>query len=431
MLVICDFIWSFLTTPKLFLHKPLRFTVNSLQMKMALNIELDGFEYLSDSDVTKLSPALKQPPISPIESESSSGISSLDSDDLKKQLLSSPTISHDDEDQQSDGAVASVSGSERGDSRDADDEEEEDEDDEHEQREHDKTQTTTLSEDSLKEVDVEQQESIQVEKAVEVADMPLPAPAPYKPVKVMYQNRDITDLSANLRGSGMLGPFADLPKNNVNFFFQNRAQYWRLSKAGDEHERQTNDIENCPCCDFTYPSTTTHFPQGPSVTNKKPSANAISDSLVCFLKTMEQQYAASSNVNSVSYNAPIANNSSSANNFVGKRNTVAPFPYSMQQQQQQPPNFQHQQSYPPLNNNSGFPSGNNNGSNNNNFGQPPMNPFMNNTNSYGNTLALLNMMNSSCNVNAFRAMNNSSNNAQRFYNNQSSMNGSFGLYKQF
>lgn len=51
--------------------------------QMALNIELDGFEYLSDSDVTKLSPALKQPPISPIESESSSGISSLDSDDLK------------------------------------------------------------------------------------------------------------------------------------------------------------------------------------------------------------------------------------------------------------------------------------------------------------------------------------------------------------
>jgi hypothetical protein len=247
---------------------------------------------------------------------------------------------------------------------------------------------------------------------------------------VMYQNRDITDLSANLRGSGMLGPFADLPKNNVNFFFQNRAQYWRLSKAGDEHERQTNDIENCPCCDFTYPSTTTHFSQGPSVTNKKPSANAISDSLVCFLKTMEQQYATSNNVNSVNYNAPITNNSSN-NSFVGKRNTVAPFPYSMQQQQQQPPNFQHQQSYPLNNNNSAFPSGNSSGSNNNNYGQPPMNPFMNNTNSYGNTLALLNMMNSSCNVNAFRAMNNSSNNAQRFYNNQSSMNGSFGLYKQF
>lgn len=52
---------------------------------MALNIDFDEFGFLeSDSDVTtKLSTSLKQPPISPIESESSSGISSLDSDDLK------------------------------------------------------------------------------------------------------------------------------------------------------------------------------------------------------------------------------------------------------------------------------------------------------------------------------------------------------------
>jgi hypothetical protein len=46
---------------------------------------LDEFEYLdSDSDMhSKMSSTLKQPPISPIESESSSGISSLDSDDIK------------------------------------------------------------------------------------------------------------------------------------------------------------------------------------------------------------------------------------------------------------------------------------------------------------------------------------------------------------
>lgn len=51
---------------------------------MALNIDLDGFGYLSDSDGLKLSPTIKQqPPVSPNESESSSGISSLDSDDLK------------------------------------------------------------------------------------------------------------------------------------------------------------------------------------------------------------------------------------------------------------------------------------------------------------------------------------------------------------
>lgn len=49
---------------------------------MALNI--DVFEFLNDSGSHKVCPEIKQKsPISPIESESSSGISSLDSDDLK------------------------------------------------------------------------------------------------------------------------------------------------------------------------------------------------------------------------------------------------------------------------------------------------------------------------------------------------------------
>ena len=56
---------------------------------MALNIDLDGFGFLdSDSDVpnSKLSPTLNKPPVSPVESTSSSGISSLDSDDLKVRI---------------------------------------------------------------------------------------------------------------------------------------------------------------------------------------------------------------------------------------------------------------------------------------------------------------------------------------------------------
>lgn len=54
---------------------------------MALNIDLDGLENLSDSNLSKLSLTNKeQPPASPIESESSSGISSLDSDDLKVRI---------------------------------------------------------------------------------------------------------------------------------------------------------------------------------------------------------------------------------------------------------------------------------------------------------------------------------------------------------
>jgi hypothetical protein len=391
-------------------------------MKMALNIELDGFEYLSDSDATKLSPKIKQPPISPIESESSSGISSLDSDELKKQSLSSPTISHDDEDQQSDGAVASTNGSERGDSRDADDEEE----DEDENEQNDKSNDTTTTED--REVEGEKSSEVENDKKMQKVEVELTVPAPtmksetYTPVKVMYQNRDILDLAQNIRVSGKLVQFAVLPDNNVNYFFQNRAQYWRLNSGGEEQERQTNDMENCPCCDFTYPSTT-HFPKDQT---KKPSANAISDSLICFLKTSEQMYASNSNANQSSNNVNVNvnyNGSGSLNNFIGKRsitNNVSQFAYPMQQQQ---PNFQQQQSYP-LNNN-GF------NSSSNSFGQqqPPMNPFMNNSNSYGTTLALLSMMNNSCNAaNAFRAMNNT----QRYYNNnQSNMNGGFGLYKQF
>lgn len=51
---------------------------------MALNIDLDVLGFMNESDSPKLSPMLKQQsPVSPIESESSSGISSLDSDDLK------------------------------------------------------------------------------------------------------------------------------------------------------------------------------------------------------------------------------------------------------------------------------------------------------------------------------------------------------------
>lgn len=50
---------------------------------MALEIDLDGFGFLESDSEAKMPTFNKQPPISPIESESSSGISSLDSDDLK------------------------------------------------------------------------------------------------------------------------------------------------------------------------------------------------------------------------------------------------------------------------------------------------------------------------------------------------------------
>lgn len=48
-----------------------------------VDIDIDGYRFLESDSDAKMPTFSKQPPISPIESESSSGISSLDSDDLK------------------------------------------------------------------------------------------------------------------------------------------------------------------------------------------------------------------------------------------------------------------------------------------------------------------------------------------------------------
>ncbi|XP_053665820.1 hybrid signal transduction histidine kinase I-like [Anopheles marshallii] len=74
---------------------------------------------------------------------------------------------------------------------------------------------------------------------------------------ITYNNRDILDVGSNIRpqGSGGTGEFAfqfaELPvTNNIQFFLQNRSQYHRLGPYGNVQEFR---METCPCCDFQYP----------------------------------------------------------------------------------------------------------------------------------------------------------------------------------
>lgn len=309
--------------------------------------------------------------------------------------MSSPTISHDDEDQQSDGALVTTSESEK----------------DMEQSDKEGSESDASSEEDLREEEQEPvQETIEPQAEVEV-ELPVVV---VKPARVIYGQRDILELGCNVM-SNQLVQYTVLPENNVNCFFQNRAQYWRLSSA----ERQEYSLEKCPCCDFTYPSTHPNLDHGPKASAK--NANEITDSIMTFLKSTEEYQAAI-------IQPPVHQN---------KRmmNTSAQFGYQMPPSSQPP----QAQQYPLQNN--GFFNNTNNSSNNfnANYNQQPMNPFMNNTNNnsgYGTTLALLNLMNTASRnaASAFQAMN-TSNTTPRYYNNNTTMNNSissgYGLYKQF
>lgn len=279
-------------------------------------------------------------------------------------MLSSPTISHNDEEQ----SGANVAANEE------------------------KQDTDEGEED--KKADEEQEEIIEdpAEKVEEFGK-----PVVHAPLKILYQNRDLLDLSENILGSEQFVQYTVLPENNVNCFFQNRAQYWRLSSS----EWQEYSLEKCSCCDFTYPSTQQVNQGTPLMKNKNVSINAVTDSLLAFLKSNTDSTSATPNNASkrlLSHNTQ----------FVGGYQVSQP---SSQQYQ------------PPVN---GFYGGSSNFTNNYN---QPVNPFMSNGGGYGTTLALLNLMNNASRnaSNAFQAMSNT----PRYYNNINNMNNGCGLYKQF
>lgn len=193
--------------------------------------------------------------------------------------MSSPSISQEDEDAQSDGNVAAG-----------------------------KPQTSNDSKSNGAN-DVETSEIANSEKQRPFKEDPIFV----EPLTVMYQKRNILDLFENIGGARQFSRFTVLPENNLNCFFQNRAQYWRLSSAAEQADYHH---EKCPCCDFFYPAST----QGPKAFNK----NALTDSLITFLKANEQM--------TVTHNTS-AMNQFSSNNHYG---------YPMQQ-------LSPQQRYPPAN----------------------------------------------------------------------------------
>lgn len=302
-----------------------------------------------------------------------------------------------------------------------------DEEDNDEESEQSDSGSSTKSDDSSeKDQDTDEKDEVSVEDlAVVRATDDIEAEIkmnerPY-PAQVMYENRNILNLGGNIWRLNNFVNYTVLPENNVNCFFQNRAQYWRLANKDVEFDK----LEKCDCCGFGY------MPQGNSNDNSRGqfanaggAKNPITDSLKMFLKnnynSVDQQNPVAPSMANVQHQQqPIMNaihhggnagQQGYNNNMNNKRmyNNNAPYAaYQVIQQQQQPPQ-QYQN-----NQNAYFGNGNNNAAGYN-----------------GTALALLNLMKSSRNVSgaAFQA---TMNNSSRYYNNMNTSNNGYGLYKQF
>lgn len=99
-----------------------------------------------------------------------------------------------------------------------------------------------------------------------------------KPVEIIYNNRDILDLFTTMTDGKFNLQYAHLPDNNLQMFFANRSQYYRLGANG---ERQEFLVEKCSCCDFTYP-----LINNPNASPTK-TANPMSESILKFLNSTE------------------------------------------------------------------------------------------------------------------------------------------------
>lgn len=277
-------------------------------------------------------------------------------------------------------------------------------------------------------------EKIDVIEAPKAEDLKARDEEKIYPTHVMYENRNILNLMGNIWSPRQFVQYTVLPVNNVNCFFQNRAQYWRLDNNNISFD--ANDV--CECCGFGFPAQINSNLTPPSNQGQCLS-DAITDSLKTFLKNnyVHQQNPIGpplmSNVQQMpSMNAMQHNNNKNNNNMNGghqgfnymnnKRmynNNVPYAAYQMMQQQQQQQQYQNNQNGFYGNGNGGYNPYNGNNSNNNNAGGYN-----------GTALALLNLMNASRNVSG-AAIQATMNNSNRFYNNVNTNNNGFGLYKQF
>lgn len=337
-------------------------------------------------------------------------------------------------------------------SQDHEDGEEEDEEEEDDDDQSDSGSSTRSDDSSEKDQDTDEKEEVSTEELDVVkasddieAEVTVIEEKHY-PTQVMYDNRNILNLGENIWRLNKFVNYTVLPENNVNCFFQNRAQYWRLANKDVE----SDSLEKCDCCGFGFPSQVNNNDnsKGQFAIAGGPK-NPITDSLKMFLKSnyVDQQAPIVPPIANVPPQQPIMNTVqhgnnaghqgyNNNNNMNNKRmyNNNAPYASAYQViQQQQPPQppqqYQNNQNgyfanggYNPYNNNNNNNNVNssNNGNNNNNVGGYN-----------GTALALLNLMKASRNVSgaAFQA---TMNNSSRYYNNMNNTsNNGFGLYKQF
>ncbi|XP_063699471.1 homeobox protein 2-like [Culicoides brevitarsis] len=148
--------------------------------------------------------------------------------------------------------------------------------------------TTTKTTDDEQETKNKTEETNQNEKrsndvdiaAEEIPEAPIAKPqvSPnYESLSITANARNILDLGANLMGhvgnngnivwqhQGFMR-YAVLPtNNNLRFFLENRSQYHRLGANG--HLQEFNLVD-CKCCDFTYPINENHAaPSGSACSN--------------------------------------------------------------------------------------------------------------------------------------------------------------------
>uniref|UniRef100_A0A8D8A3T4 (northern house mosquito) hypothetical protein n=1 Tax=Culex pipiens TaxID=7175 RepID=A0A8D8A3T4_CULPI len=243
----------------------------------------------------------KQQLVSPVGSESS-GVSSLDSDEMKKST-SPPTTPTEEVDRPaassplpSEATTIVVQDSSRSSS---------------ESSARSSLSSSSSESESSSGASSEQESS---EEVVEVDELELPEPP--KECKLVLGGRDVLNLMDNLTAPNHFRlQFAQLPENdNIHFFLDNRSQYHRLGANGHIQEYT---MVGCKRCDFRYPV------NGTSLTSSGPTATMGQGSLAAAFPQQQpqpqqpQQQLQWNNLNSIA-NSRDKMNAAAANAFNSK-----------------------------------------------------------------------------------------------------------------
>lgn len=239
----------------------------------------------------------KKQMVSPVGSESS-GVSSLDSDEMKKPS-SPPTTPTEEVDRPTSSSPlpsemtlvqdSSRSSSESSSARSS------------------LSSTSSESESGAS----SEQESSEV-AVVAVADVPKLSTPP-KECKLVLGGRDVLNLMDNLTAPNHFRlQFAQLPENdNIHFFLDNRSQYHRLGANGHIQEYT---MVGCKRCDFRYPV------NGTSLTSGGPTATMGQSSLAAAFpqQQQQQQQLQWNNMNSIANSRDKMSLNAAANAFTSK-----------------------------------------------------------------------------------------------------------------